>query len=97
MDPMKWRAPPRAGENAVLTPPFSQPKGTLMKLLNPAMTINNAAGPHWLVSFEHDFGDGEMVMLTVKVLKTDRPLSVIQKDAFDRATELLQVVSRRLD
>lgn len=68
-----------------------------MKLLNPAMTITNTEGPHWLVSFEHDFGAGEMVALTVKVLKADRPLSVVQKDAFDRATELLQVVSRKLD
>lgn len=68
-----------------------------MKLWNPSMTIHNRDGHHWLVSFEHDFGDGETIALTVKVLKADRPLSVVQKDAFDRATELLQVVSRRLD
>ena len=83
-----------------------------MKLLTPAMAIRNAEGPHWYVSFEHDFGNGEMAALTVRVLKADKPLSALQKEAFDcsasprhtssrsgpsRATELLQIVSRKLD
>ena len=77
--------------------PHSNLKGNPMKLLTPAMAIRNAEGPHWYVSFEHDFGNGEIAALTVKVLKTDKPLSALQKEAFDRATELLQIVSRKLD
>lgn len=68
-----------------------------MELLNPTMTIQNVEGVHWLVSFEHDFGDGEHVSLTVKVLKSNVPASEIEREAFDRATELLQVVSRKID
>lgn len=66
-------------------------------LINPTLTVANAEGPHWLVSFEHDFGGGEHIVLTVKVLKSDQSLPQVEKEAFDRATELLQIVSRRFD
>ena len=64
-----------------------------MELMNPNMTIQNTDGPHWLVCFEHEFGDGERIVVSVKVLKSDHPLVQIQREAFDRATELLQIVS----
>ncbi len=67
-----------------------------MELINPGMTVQNAEGPHWLVGFEHDFGNGEHISLTVKVLKTNHPLIQVQREAFDRATELLQVISRAI-
>ncbi len=67
-----------------------------MQLLNPTMTIANAEGPHWLISFEHDFGGGEHIILTVKVLKSHHSLPEIEHEAFDRATKLLQVVSSRI-
>ena len=67
-----------------------------MELINPRVTIDNADGPHWLVSFEHDFGNGEHIVLTVKVLKSDHPLVQVEKEAFDRATELLQIVSNSI-
>jgi len=68
-----------------------------MKLLNPTMTVTNLEGPHWLVSFEHWFNDEEHVVLSVKVMKSSHPLVQIEKEAFDRATELLQIVSRSID
>ena len=86
-----------AGLRCEFPNPQRKLKGNPMKLLMPTMAIRNAEGPHWLVSFDHDFGNGEMAALTVKVLKTDKPLSALQKEAFDRATELLQIVSRKLD
>lgn len=64
-----------------------------MNLINPTMTIANAEGPHWLVSFAHNFGNGEHVVLSVKVLKSDQSLVHIEKEAFDRATELLKIVA----
>jgi hypothetical protein len=68
-----------------------------MELWNQAMTIQNAKGVHWLVSFEHDFGDGEHIVLTVKVLKSANSVLEVEREAFDRATELLQVVSRKIE
>lgn len=68
-----------------------------MELLNPTMTVTNAEGVHWLVSFEHNFGNGEHIILTVKVLKSSNSLLEVEREAFDRATELLQVVSSKIE
>ena len=67
-----------------------------MELLNPRLTVANAEGPHWLVSFEHDFGNDEHIVLTVKVSKSEHSLVMVEQEAFDRATELLQIVSRKI-
>ena len=67
-----------------------------MELLNPTMTVANAEGPHWLVSFEHHFGNGEHIVVTVKIGKSDHSLLIIEQEAFDRAVELLRVVSRKI-
>lgn len=69
----------------------------MVKLLNPAMTLTNIEGEHWLVGFDHDFGGGEHISLTVRVSKSRIPIQQIEREAFDRATELLQVVSSRID
>jgi hypothetical protein len=68
-----------------------------MELLNPRMTIQNAEGHHWLMSFEHDFNEHEHISLTVRVSKSDRPLIQVEKEAFERATEQLQLVSQRIE
>jgi hypothetical protein len=57
---------------------------------NPRMTITDAEGPHWLVSFDHDFGHGMHVALRVRVSKSEHPLGMLQEEAFDRASELLE-------
>lgn len=68
-----------------------------MKLINPTMTVANLEGPHWLVSFEHQFNEDEHIVLSVKVMKSSHSLVQIEKEAFDRATELLQIASRNMD
>ena len=66
-------------------------------LINPTFTIQNMEGPHWLVTFDHSFNGDERISLTVKVSKSEKPVVQVQREAFDRATELLQVVSRNID
>ena len=69
----------------------------MSKLINPTFTIQNMDGPHWLVTFDHSFNDDEHISLTVKVSKSAKPVVQVEREAFDRATELLQVVSRNID
>ena len=69
----------------------------MAKLINPKFTIQNLEGPDWLVTFEHDFNEDERVFLQVKVSKSNKPIVQIEREAFDRATELLQLVSRGID
>ena len=69
----------------------------MSKLINPTFTIQNMDGPHWLVTFDHSFNDDERISLTVKVSKSAKPVVQVEREAFDRATELLQVVSRNID
>ena len=49
------------------------------------------------MTFEHDFNEDERVFLQVKVSKSNKPIVQIEREAFDRATELLQLVSRGID
>ena len=69
----------------------------MTKLINATFTIQNMEGPHWLVTFEHSFNEDEHISLTVKVSKSGKPVVQVEREAFDRATELLQVVSRNID
>ena len=69
----------------------------MAKLINPTFTIQNMEGPNWLVTFEHSFNDDEHISLTVKVAKSGKSVLQVEREAFDRATELLQVVLRKID
>jgi len=60
-----------------------------MQLLNPTITIRNTDSQHWLVSLEHDFGNGEAAHITVKVPRGDQPVSNLQREALARAQHLL--------
>lgn len=63
-----------------------------MKLSNPKITIQNANGPHWLVSIDHRANDEETISFTVLVKKTTLPLGDIQQAALDRCIHLLQAL-----
>jgi hypothetical protein len=62
-----------------------------MELINPQLLIRNLDGPHWLVTFDHAFSETEHLALTVKVLKSDHPLGLLQREEFERCQELLQI------
>ena len=68
----------------------------MTKLINPSFTVQNTEGPHWIVTFEHAFNEDERVFMQVKVSKSNAPIVQIEREAFDRATELLQLVSRSI-
>lgn len=63
-----------------------------MQTLNPKIVLQNLVGNEWLICIEHDFGSMEKFVLTVRVPKGDRALSAIKRDAFARATLLLNAL-----
>lgn len=67
-----------------------------MKLINPTITIQNMEGPDFAVTMVHSFSDIESISFTVRVSRSSQELGAVQKDAVERATELLQAVSNRL-
>lgn len=68
-----------------------------MELMSPGLSIQNAIGNHWLATFSHDFNEAESITFTVRVTKSDKSLPAVQLEAFDRAAELLRVISEQLE
>lgn len=63
-----------------------------MKPINPKTTIQNMDGPQMLVSLQHEFGEEETLLITVKVQKDDQSLSEIHRQALERAALLLNAL-----
>lgn len=66
-----------------------------MDLTNPRITIQNVEGGHWLVRFEHDFGNGEAVDITVKVPRSDMTMTQLTAQVYARAGSLLATLASR--
>ncbi len=67
-----------------------------MKLINPRVTVQNTDAKKWLVSFENDFGGGEIVAFTVALEKPserDQSIVAMQYAAVARALDLLRCMS----
>jgi hypothetical protein len=65
-----------------------------MNHMNPTFTIKNLEGDKWLMTLEHDFGNMEVLRFTVKIPKSDRSLTLLKRDLFERAAVLFEAISR---
>lgn len=61
-----------------------------MNLLNPKITVQNAEGHHWLLTFEHAANNGTAITFTMPVAKGSTPLPALADEAIDAAITLLQ-------
>jgi hypothetical protein len=61
-----------------------------MDLLNPSLTIQNTAGPNWLVRFTHRDANGEDFDITMLVPKGNLSVPQVHVAAMERAIDRLQ-------
>lgn len=67
-----------------------------MTPLNPRITIQNAEGDHLYVRFEHDFGNGERIDVTVAIPRADHSLTQVHLQASARLQTLLDTLDFRV-
>lgn len=61
-----------------------------MELLNPTVTVTNAAGDYWLLAFHHEFDAHQGLDFTVQIQKqTHAPLQELIRTAFARLQEMI--------
>ena len=67
-----------------------------MNLINPRLTVQNAEGSQWLLTFEHAWNEDERIEFTVKVPKNPPvPIGQVVDQAVTKAVELLQLLKRQ--
>lgn len=67
-----------------------------MSPLNPRITIQNAEGTQLFVRFEHDFGNGERIDVTMAIPKGDHSLSRVHLQVSQRLQGLLDSLDFRV-
>lgn len=63
-----------------------------METINPHVTIQNVAGPNWLVSFAFGYANGELLNITTAVPKSTDSVQMVHIAAMQRAIDILQKV-----
>ena len=64
-----------------------------MELLNPTITISNTDRGVYQVRFQHDFGNGEVLDITVQIPRQNHTLGQVSLAALDRAVELARLIT----
>lgn len=64
-----------------------------MEIINPTITVQNTDTNHYLVRYQHDYGDGERIDIQVKIPRSNHTLGDIHRQVMERLKFLVEAIT----